>query len=112
MNNSICKFFYLLNGDWHKFFNDFEGTIQINKHQSLEIWEPRDKNKHHNLIIVYWEALPERYCFENNIWKMDENIFVDFYEDREEQFEIHVSNKFEQASSFQTAGPAVNCTTA
>jgi len=86
MNSSSIKHFYLFKGDWYEKFIEL-----IERQQRFVILEPQDKNKDHNLLIVFDAPLPEAYSLSNNIWRTDEKIFNSFYKDKIDQFNIHES---------------------
>lgn len=84
MNSSSSKHFYLFKGDWYEKFIEL-----TERQQRFTILEPQDRNKDHNLLIVYDAPLPEAYSLNNNIWRTDEKIFNSFYKNKIDQFNIH-----------------------
>jgi hypothetical protein len=98
MNSSSSKHFYLFKGDWYEKF------IELSERQKrFTVLAPQDRNKDHNLLIVFDAPLPEAYSLNNNIWRTDEKIFNSFYKDKIGQFNIHESynsaTETEKASS-------------
>ena len=89
MNNSSSKQFYLFKGDWYDRFIELMDLVQKNQQENFSIWEPQDKNKEYNLIIVTGRSLPEEYCFDKNIWKTDEKTFDSFYRPKIDKFNIY-----------------------
>jgi hypothetical protein len=75
MNNSSPKHFYLFKRDWYEKFIELIDMIRIDQQQRFVIWEPQDRNKEHNLIILYGTTLPDSFCFVRKIWKTNEHVF-------------------------------------
>jgi hypothetical protein len=71
--------FYLFKGNGYEKFVELNDVIDIGTPQQIAVWTPKDKSKKHNLIVVNGHELPQRYCFDKNIWKTDQNVFESFY---------------------------------
>ena len=87
MNNGISGHFYLFKGDWYERF--IELLDLVDPQQKFTIWEPLNRHKAYNLVIISGAALPGEYCFAHNFWKTDEKTFEDFYKDKINRFNIH-----------------------
>ena len=90
IQHPMSKCFYLFKGNWIHCLDELAGIIQLGRKQSFVIWEPRNKTKKYNLLILYGGALPEDYCLNKNIWKLDEQIFAEYYQEKMGLFRIHV----------------------
>lgn len=90
---TTSKHFYLFKGDWCDKFIELIGIIQNNQQESFTIWEPQDKRKEYNLIIVSGTTLPDEYCLDKKIWKTDEITFDSFYKPKINQFNIYDNDK-------------------
>ena len=91
MENPSPKHFYLFKGDWYDRFIELIDIIRIEQQQRFVIWEPLDKHKEHNLIVVYGAPLSDEFCFIRRIWKTNEHIFDAFYRHQIDQFNLHSS---------------------
>jgi len=89
MNDSPPKHFYLFKGDWYEIFMELIDMIHIDQQQRFVIWEPQDRSKGHNLIILYGTTLPDSFCFVRGIWKTNEHIFDAFYRHNIDRFNLH-----------------------
>ena len=87
------KHFYLFKGDWYDISSRLNGIMPARKEKSFAVWEPADRSKEYNLVIVYGEPLPEKYCLVNNIWKTHEQIFEAFYLPKIKDYNIHSNSK-------------------
>jgi hypothetical protein len=87
MSTSISQYFYLFKGDWYDLFIDL--IEFVTPQQKFTIWEPRNRAKDHNLVVVTGAALPLSYCLQKNIWTTNEQVFEDFYNQKPDQFNIH-----------------------
>lgn len=89
MNTLSQKHFYLFKGDWYEiFFQLFDHIPTDNKHK-FDIWEPQDKSKNHNVIVIYGSPLSTEYCHKNKIWTTHEKIFNAFYLPKMYEFNVH-----------------------
>jgi hypothetical protein len=89
MNNSSPKHFYLFKGGWYERFIDLMELMKIDQQQRFVIWEPQDRNKDHNLIILYGVDLPDYFCFLRQIWKTNESVFDAFYRQHIDRYNLH-----------------------
>jgi hypothetical protein len=88
MNSSSSRHYYLFKGDWYEIFIDLLDIAQADQQKFL-IWEPQNKTKEHNLIVLVGGALSEEYCLKKRIWKTDEDVFDTFYWNKIDKFNMH-----------------------
>lgn len=81
--------FYLFKGNWSERFNELTEMLQPDNQQIFAIWEPKDKIRQYNLIVVYGMPLASSYCYENDIWKSDDKVFSGFYFPNKDRFTVH-----------------------
>ncbi len=91
MKNSSCKHFYLFKGDWYETFIELIDLIERTQQEKFFIWEPHDRKKDYNIIIVYGKTLPAEYCLDKRIWKTDEKVFDTFYKPKINKYNIYGS---------------------
>ena len=81
--------FYLFKKSCADVFDELLEMLQPDHQQRFAIWEPKNKAKDHNLIVVYGMPLADSYCYQRNIWKTDEDVFISFYKYKMKHFEIY-----------------------
>jgi hypothetical protein len=84
-------FYYLFKGDWYDIFSRILDDVSPAGDRKFDIWEPIDRHKEYNVIIVYGTPLSFNFCVSNKIWKTHEKIFDAFYRKKEYEYNIHSS---------------------
>jgi hypothetical protein len=94
MNNSN---FYLIKGDWYKKSTEIVGVLKLDQQRLLAVWSPKNKSKNYHLMVVSGAELPQAYCFNQDIWKTNEEVFETFYNQKMKNYTIHVHYQFQLA---------------
>ncbi len=81
--------YYLFKGDWYDIFFQLLDDIPSGGVQKFDIWEPIDRHKEYNVIIVYRAPLSMDFCVSHKIWKTHEKIFDAFYRTKTYEYNIH-----------------------
>jgi hypothetical protein len=84
MEKVTGRYFYLFTGNWAKKREELE--LLLTQENCFEIWEPYDRNKNINLLIVYDQPIPEMACVNKHIWRTTPSIYNVFFEQRMQEF--------------------------
>lgn len=82
MNQSNCKYFCLLKGNWQERFFELIEMFQVSLHKKFAIGVPENLTNQYNRIIVYGISTPDEQCFSQNIPLTDEEIFNSYYKNK------------------------------
>lgn len=91
MLNTSSVFYYLFKGDWYDIFSRLLDDNTTIGNRKFDIWEPLDRHKDYNVMVVYGVPLTFNFCIDNKIWKSHEKIFDTFYCKRESEYNVHSS---------------------
>lgn len=91
MTTNFERHYYLFKGDWYDIFIQLLDLIPSDNQHKFDIWEPQDKSKNHNVIIIYGSPLSTEYCHKNKIWSTHEKIFEAFYFPKMHEYNIHLN---------------------
>lgn len=89
MCNLSVTSYYLFKGDWYDIFSLLLDDVSPGGDRKFDIWEPVDKHKEYNVIIVYGAPLSMNFCVSKKIWKSHEKVFDAFYSSKEYEYNIH-----------------------
>src|SRR5574338_120687 len=89
MSNLPATSYYLFKGDWYTVFFRLLDDHSPYGDRKFDIWEPIDKHKDYNVIIVYGAPLSLSFCVNNKIWKTHEKIFDAFYGRKAYEYNVH-----------------------
>ena len=88
----IPKSYYLFSRNSSGFLVELFSKAVRSEDQKFEIWEHLNKEKIYDILVVYGNTLPETFCSQKKLSKFDENVFNEFYLNRQNDFEIYSAN--------------------